>query len=60
MEVYAELDREQAIDDPRKHLVRYFGFYSNKSRGRRAKAKGDPPPGLSYHVSYRMQGARAI
>ena len=23
--------------------MRYFGFYSNKSRGRRAKAKGDPP-----------------
>ncbi len=33
----------QHIPDPRKHLVRYFGFYSNKSRGRRAKAKGDPP-----------------
>ena len=33
----------QHVPDPRKHLVRYFGFYSNKSRGRRAKAKGDPP-----------------
>jgi len=33
----------QHVPDPRKHLVRYFGFYSNKSRGSRAKAKGDPP-----------------
>ena len=33
----------QHVPDPRRHLVRYFGFYSNKSRGRRAKAKGDPP-----------------
>ncbi len=31
----------QHIPDPRKHLVRYFGFYSNKSRGMRAKAPGD-------------------
>ena len=28
----------QHIPEPRKHLVRYFGFYSNKSRGQRAKA----------------------
>ncbi|MHC4217630.1 MAG: transposase, partial [Planctomycetota bacterium] len=35
----------QHIPDPRKHLVRYFGFYSNKSRGLRAKANGDPPHG---------------
>ncbi len=33
----------QHIPDPRTHLVRYFGFYSNKSRGMRAKAAGDPP-----------------
>ena len=26
--------------DPRKHLVRYFGWYANKSRGIRAKADG--------------------
>ena len=31
----------QHIPDPRKHLVRYFGFYSNKSRGLHAKAAGD-------------------
>ena len=28
----------QHIPDARTHLVRYFGFYSNKSRGMRAKA----------------------
>ncbi|MHC4140913.1 MAG: transposase [Planctomycetota bacterium] len=27
----------QHIPEPRKHLVRYFGWYSNKTRGRRAK-----------------------
>jgi hypothetical protein len=26
----------QHVPEPRKHLVRYFGFYSNKSRGLRA------------------------
>ena len=31
----------QHIPDARTHLVRYFGFYSNKSRGMRAKAAGD-------------------
>ena len=31
----------QHIPDPRTHLVRYFGWYSNKSRGIRAKAAGD-------------------
>ncbi len=31
----------QHIPDPRTHLGRYFGFYSNKSRGLRAKANGD-------------------
>ncbi len=41
MDFIAELTEH--VPDPRKHLVRYFGFYSNKSRGRRAKAKGDPP-----------------
>ena len=33
----------QHIPDPRRHLVRYFGFYSNKARGRRAKAIGEQP-----------------
>ncbi len=33
----------QHIPDPRKHLVRYFGWCSNKSRGMRAKADADPP-----------------
>jgi hypothetical protein len=28
----------QHIPEPRKHLVRYFGFYSSAARGRRAKA----------------------
>ncbi len=27
--------------DARRHLTRYFGFYSNKSRGLRAKTDGD-------------------
>jgi hypothetical protein len=31
----------QHIPEPRKHLVRYFGFYSNKSRGLRARAAPD-------------------
>ena len=33
----------QHIPDTRKHLGRAFGFYSNKARGRRAKAKGEHP-----------------
>jgi hypothetical protein len=33
----------QHIPDARRHLTRYFGFYSNKSRGMRAKADADPP-----------------
>ncbi len=33
----------QHIPEPRMHLVRYFGWYSNKSRGMRAKTAGDPP-----------------
>jgi hypothetical protein len=33
----------QHIPEPRTHLVRYFGWYSNKSRGMRAKTAGDPP-----------------
>ena len=31
----------QHILDPRSHLVRYFGWYANKSRGMRARADGD-------------------
>jgi hypothetical protein len=31
----------QHIPDARRHLTRYFGFYSNKSRGLRAEANGD-------------------
>ncbi len=31
----------QHIPEPRRHLVRYFGFYSSKTRGMRAKAAGD-------------------
>jgi hypothetical protein len=30
----------QHVPDPRKHLVRYCGFYSSKSRGMRARADG--------------------
>ena len=33
----------QHIPDARRHLTRYFGFYSNKRRGMRAKANADPP-----------------
>jgi hypothetical protein len=39
----------QHIPEPRKHLVRYFGWYSNKTRGLRAKttvtATGATDPG---------------
>ena len=35
MDFIAELT--QHIPDPRTHLVRYFGWYSNKSRGLRAR-----------------------
>ena len=28
------------IPDPRRHLVRYYGAYSNRARGRRRKAEG--------------------
>ena len=41
LDFIAELTRH--IPDPRKHLVRYFGFYSNKSRGTRAKTADDTP-----------------
>jgi hypothetical protein len=37
------------IPEPRKHLVRYYGAYSNVSRGRRkrlAAASGDEAPGV--------------
>jgi hypothetical protein len=32
----------QHIPDPGNHLVRYYGRYSNKSRGFRAKVQGTP------------------
>ena len=35
----------QHIPDPGEHLIRYYGFYSNKSRGLRAKAQ--PPTARS-------------
>ncbi len=41
MDFIAELT--QHIPDPRTHLVRYFGWYSNKSRGLRAKTDADGP-----------------
>ncbi len=41
MDFIAELT--QHIPDPRTHLVRYFGLYSNKSRGLRAKTDADGP-----------------
>jgi len=28
------------IPDPRRHLVRYYGAYSNRARGQRRKAEG--------------------
>jgi len=41
------------IPDPRRHLVRYYGWYSNASRGKRRRAlegqsseNGDPSPSL--------------
>jgi hypothetical protein len=30
------------IPDPRRHLVRYYGFYSNAARGKRRKAEARP------------------
>ncbi len=39
MDFIAELT--QHIPDARRHLTRYFGFYSNKSRGMRTKTGSD-------------------
>jgi hypothetical protein len=44
----------QHIPEPRRHLVRYFGFYSSRARGRRAKANGEHPAivqGDDHHSS---------
>ena len=35
----------QHIPDPGEHLIRYYGFYSNKSRGLRGRAQA--PPGAT-------------
>jgi hypothetical protein len=32
------------IPDPRRHSVRYYGFYSNAARGKRKKAAAPPEP----------------
>lgn len=34
----------QHIPDPGDHLIRYYGFYSNKSRGLRSKGQGESAP----------------
>jgi hypothetical protein len=53
LDFIAELTRH--IPDPHKHLVRYFGRYSNKTRGLRAKTTAtatgatDPAPPPAAH-----------
>ena len=37
----------QHIPDTRKHLVRYFGWYSSRTRGRHAKAHGTHPEAVA-------------
>ncbi len=39
------------IPDPRRHLVRYYGAYSNVARGKRRKAQAPPQPSVSSEAS---------
>ena len=39
------------IPDPRRHLVRYYGAYSNVARGKRRKAEAPPQPSVSSEAS---------
>ena len=56
------------IPDPRRHLVRYYGWYSNVSRGKRRRAlenqssqNGEPSPSLLLEEARaRSPGARAL
>jgi len=39
----------QHIPNPGEHLIRYYGFYSNKSRGLRAKGPAQATPSTSLN-----------
>jgi hypothetical protein len=39
------------IGDRIEHIVRYFGFFSNKPRGMRKKADADDVPGTRRHTT---------
>jgi hypothetical protein len=39
------------IPDPRRHLVRYYGAYSNASRGKRKKAAAPAEPSSPHEAS---------
>ena len=41
----------QHIPDPGDHLIRYYGFYSNKSRGLRAKGQGQSAPAAAQDLA---------
>jgi hypothetical protein len=38
------------IPDPRRHLVRYYGAYSNATRGKREKAAASPDPSSPHEA----------
>ena len=40
------------IPDPRRHLVRYYGAYSNASRGKRKKAAAPAEPSSPHEASW--------
>ena len=49
----------QHVPDPGDHLIRYYGWYSNKSRGLRAKGQGNAPrPGQQESPSGRQARKR--
>jgi hypothetical protein len=55
------------IPEPRRHLVRYYGAYSNASRGKRRKEEAGQGPGAVVETAgasradrYRTHDARAL
>jgi len=51
------------IPDPRRHSVRYYGFYSNAARGKRKKAAAPAEPSSPGQVPERAttpQGRRTV
>jgi hypothetical protein len=49
----------QHIPDPGEHLIRYYGFYSNKSRGLRSKGQGEAVPPVSANSALAPRGKEA-